>query len=208
MSVDPVVEPVATNQAPDPADLLTTVEEASGVPTRPEYVEGLILVPPWPDNHHNKAAFELAFQLHSAGFDLTGIGNGFRVARANGETLALCIPDFYVLRREPSELDEAYRRSHKGWYPFDMLALAGEVTSLNHETDTGAKLRAYATAGVPVYLLVHRHEGRVYAYSDPAAAPDDPAESHYRAVASVELGGKLQLPAPYPTLDTEPLTRK
>lgn len=203
MSVDPVAEPTA-NEAADPADLLIAIEKAYAEPIRPEYVGGLILVPPQPDDHHNRAAFELSVQLRLAGLALAGLGNGYRAVAGN-RTLALVVPDFYVLRREPSELDDAYRKAHKGWYPIDMVALAGEVTSTNHETDTGPKLRAYATAGVPVYVLVNRHEGRVHAHSDPESVPEDPEASRYRATTSVELGGKLQLPEPYPVLDTGPL---
>ncbi|MDT0443592.1 Uma2 family endonuclease [Streptomyces johnsoniae] len=150
MSVHPVTQPGGP-QRPDPTDLLIAIEEASQEPIQPEYVEGLILVPPQPDHElkHNAAAFELSSRLRSAGFALAGLGNGYRVGLGDGRTVALLIPDFYVLRREPTDLDEAYRAARKGWYPIDMLALAGEVTSGNHETDTGPKLRAYATAGVP-----------------------------------------------------------
>ncbi|ARQ69023.1 Uma2 family endonuclease [Streptomyces marincola] len=207
MSVHPATR-AEEPQRPDPADLLIAIEEATQEPIRPEYVEGLILVPPQPDHEHNAAAFELSSQLRSAGFGLAGLGNGYRVGLGNGRTVALLIPDFYVLRREPTDLDEAYRTARKGWYPIAMLALAGEVTSGNHETDTGPTLRAYATAEVPVYVLVHRREGRAYAHSDPVSVPEAPAESHYRAVASVELGGKLRLPDPYPALDTGFLTRR
>ncbi|AXK32077.1 Uma2 family endonuclease [Streptomyces armeniacus] len=204
MSVDPAVEPVAHQ---DPADLLIAIEKASAEPIRPEYVEGLILVPPQPDYQHSKGAFKLSVQLDAAGFGLAGMGNGYRVGQRSGATLALVIPDFYVLHREPTDLDEAYRKAHKGWYPIDLVALAGEVTSTNHETDSGPKLRACATAEIPVYVLVHRQHGTAYAYSEPLSDPEDSSRSHYRAVSSVELGGKLQLPEPYPALDTGPLLR-
>jgi Uma2 family endonuclease len=208
MTVAPTLEPKleespVTNEGPDyPADLLRAVEEASPVPIRPEYVERLILVPPPPDRQHNKSAYELSFQLRTAGFELTGINDGFRVARGNGKTVGLLIPDFYVLHREATELDERYRAAHKGWYPIDMVALAGEVTSTNHEVDTGSKARTYATGGVSVYVVIHREEGQAYAYSDPFSDPENPAKSHYRTVTSTELGGKLQLPEPYTALDT------
>ena len=199
MSADPAVGPV-THQ--DPADLLIAIEKASAEPIRPEYVEGTAIVPPQPDHQHNKAANEFVFQLRMAGCDLAGSGNGYRAAAGGDETPALVIPDFYVLRREPTELDEAYRKAHKGWYSIDVVALTGEITSSNHETDSGPKLRAYATAAVPVYVLAHREQGMAYAYSEPFPDVGRPSRSHYRAVHTVELGGKLQLPEPYPALDT------
>lgn len=205
---DPVADHEPTKiTAPDPADLLIALEKASAVPIRPEYVEGLILGPPQPDDQHNDGAVELTLQLRTAGFDLASWGNGYRVDRSNGRTLALLIPDFYVRHRRATDLDEAYRKTHKGWYPIDMVALAGEVTSTHHEVDTGSELRAYATGGVQVYVLLHREENRAYAYSDPVSDPENPSKSHYRTASSTELGGKLRLPEPYPVLDTAILTK-
>jgi hypothetical protein len=43
MSAEPIMEPVM--QA-DPIDLLNTVEDASPMPLRPEYVEGTVIAPP------------------------------------------------------------------------------------------------------------------------------------------------------------------
>lgn len=205
MAADPITEPVHEPQ--DPIDLLIAIEEASEVPIRPEYFEGMVIVPPQPDDNHNAGAGELYFQLRSAGIRLAGFGNGYRTGLSGEPTRALAIPDFSVLKRQPIEMDEAYRKAHKGWYPIDLLALAGEITSTNHETDTGPKYRSYAAAGVAVYVIVHREEGRVYVHSDPAPHPDDPARSHYRTTASTELGGKVRLPAPYDdvTLDTSAL---
>ncbi|WP_229327258.1 Uma2 family endonuclease [Streptomyces sp. UNOC14_S4] len=78
----------------------------------------------------------------------------------------------------------------------------GEVTAGNHETDTGPKYRSYAAAGIPVYVLVNRHDGKVYVHSDPVPDTEDPAKSRYRTTTTTELGRKAQLPAPYPVLDT------
>ncbi|MFG2945712.1 Uma2 family endonuclease [Streptomyces adustus] len=160
MSAEPIMEPVVTHV--DPIDLLIAIEEASPMPIRPEYVEGTALVPPQPNDNHNDGAFELGFQFRTAGFRLVGMGNGYRAAHADGTTMALITPDFYIRRRRPTELDESYRRAHKGWYPSDMIALVGEVTSTNHETDTGPKFRTYAAAGIPVYVLVDRHTGTAH----------------------------------------------
>jgi Uma2 family endonuclease len=132
------------------------------------------------------------------------MGNGYRAAHKDGTTMSLLIPDFYVCRREPTELDESYRKAHKGWYPIDMIALAGEVTSTNHETDTGPKLRTYAAAGVPVYVLIDRNTKTAHCYSEPILPGEDPAEAHYATEVKVDLGHPLPLPAPYPALDTAP----
>ncbi|MGW3203383.1 Uma2 family endonuclease [Streptomyces sp. NPDC001135] len=201
MSAEPLMEPVMTQ---DPIDLLIAIEEASVAPIRPEYVEGTVIVPPQPNHEHNDGAFKLAVQLFTAGLGLAGMGNGYRAANRDGSTTTLVIPDFYILRREPSELDESYLKAHKGWYPIDMIALVGEVTSTNHETDTGPKFRAYAAAGVPVYVLIDRHSKTAHCYTDPILPGDDPTEAYYDTDTKVTLGAPLPLPAPYPTLDTTP----
>lgn len=208
MTADPVTEPVNTPREQDPIDLLIAFEEASEAPIRAEYFEGMPVVAPQPDFDHGHMTGDLYHQLRSAGVGLAGFGMGFRTGLRKGgrdETIALAIPDFYVLRRKPTELDEAYRKAHKGWYPIDLLALAGEVTSSNHETDTGPKYRSHAAAKVPVYVLVNREDGRVYVHSEPAEDSRHPGRSHYRTTTSTELGEKVALPAPYPMLDTSVL---
>jgi len=188
----------------DPIDLLIAIEEASPVPVRPEYVEGTVIVPPQPNDNHNDGAFELSYQFRAAGFRLVGMGNGYRAAHKDGSTMSLLIPDFYVRRRKASELDESYRRAHKGWYPIDMIALVGEVTSTNHWTDTGPKLRTYAAANIPVYVLINRDTKTAHCYTDPVLPGEDPAKAYYGTESTADLGTPLPLPAPYPTLDTAP----
>ncbi|MFE8949127.1 Uma2 family endonuclease [Streptomyces sp. NPDC007856] len=201
MSAEPLMEPVMTQ---DPIDLLIAIEEASVAPIRPEYVEGTVIVPPQPDYNHSKGAVKLTVQLHMAGLDLAGMGMGFRAAHQDGSTMALVIPDFYVLRREPTELDSSYLKVHKGWYPIDMVTLVGEVTSTNHAVDTGAKLATYAAVDIPVYVLINRNTKTAHCYTDPVLPGDDPTEAYYRTDTKVTLGDPLPLPAPYPTLDTAP----
>ncbi|MFC9845207.1 Uma2 family endonuclease [Streptomyces sp. NPDC060223] len=188
----------------DPIDLLIAFEEASPMPIRPEYVEGTVIVPPQPDYNHSKSAVRLTLQLCTAGFELAGLGMGFRAAHKDGSTMDLVIPDFYVLHREPTELDVSYLKAHKGWYAISMIALVGEVTSTNHETDTGPKLRTYAATGVPVYVLINRNTKTAHCYSDPIVPSDDPTKAYYDTEAKVDLGQPLPLPAPYPTLETAP----
>ncbi|MFE1443468.1 Uma2 family endonuclease [Streptomyces sp. NPDC058739] len=202
MSAEPIPEPVMTQM--DPIDLLSAIEEASPMPIRPEYVEGMAIVPPTPNDNHNDGTGELFFQFRSAGFRLVGFGNGYRAAHKDGRTMALIVPDFYVRRRRPSDLDESYRKAHKGWYPIDMIALVGEITSTNHETDTGPKFRTYAAAGIPCYVLVDRHSGTAHCYTNPVFSGDDPTEAYYDTDTKVSLGRPLPLPAPYPALDTAP----
>ncbi|WP_405996504.1 Uma2 family endonuclease [Streptomyces sp. NBC_00986] len=116
----------------------------------------------------------------------------------------MLIPDCYVRRRRPSELDDSCLKAHRGWYPIDMIALVGEVTSSNHETDTGPKLRTYAAAGVAIYVLINRNTKTAHCHTAPVLPGDDPKEAYYDAESKVGLGNPLVLPAPYPILDTAP----
>ncbi|MFE9098414.1 Uma2 family endonuclease [Streptomyces sp. NPDC007264] len=201
MSAEPIMEPVMTQV--DPIDLLIAFEEASEMPIRPQYIEETGIVPPQPDEEHSDGIAQLFLQFNSAGFPLAGFGMGFRVAHKDGRTQALVIPDFYVRRRRATELDESYRKTHKGWYPIDMITLVGEVTSTNHETDTGPKLRTYAATGVPVYVLINRTTRTAHCYTDPTPA-GDPTKAYYGNESKVHLGEPLPLPAPYPAVDTAP----
>jgi|SRR5581483_10172425 len=195
MSADPMTEPELPRKAP--IELLTDLEKAAGFPIRPEYVEGMVVIPPPADDNHNETIQEILFQFRQAGVRLAGTGNGYATELSGADLLALVIPDFYVRRRRPCDLDEAFRRAHQGWYPIKMISLAGEITSTNHETDTGPKYRSYAEAGVDVYVVVHRLERKVYVFSDPV-----PGERRYDTVTETSLGQKVRLPAPYPVLDT------
>ncbi|WP_435643646.1 Uma2 family endonuclease [Streptomyces sp. H49] len=201
MSAGSLVEPMMTQ---DPIDLLIAFEKASVTPIRPEYVEGTVIVPPQPDYDHSKGAVKLTLQLHMAGLDLAGMGMGFRAAHQDGSTMALVIPDFYILRREPTEPDRSYVRVHKGWYPIGMIALVGEVTSSNHAIDTGAEPATYAAVGIPVYVPINRETRTAHCYTGPTLPGDTPVEAYYTNDTKVDLGDPLPLPAPYPALDTSP----
>ncbi|MFJ9414729.1 Uma2 family endonuclease [Streptomyces sp. NPDC101227] len=198
MSADPITEPVSKWQ--DPADLLVALEEAYGEPVRAEFVEGIPILPPQPNLNHNRGAFKLATQLELAGF-IAATNSGFRITGKGRRPDALVIPDFFVLHREATEMDEAYCKAHKGWYSIDLVTLVGEVTSTNHTTDSGPKYHSYAAAGVPVYVLIHRQEGKAYAFSDPVPN-EDPDKAYYGDRVEVKLGHTLPLPAPYPALET------
>ncbi|MGW2635402.1 Uma2 family endonuclease [Streptomyces sp. NPDC001348] len=189
----------------EPVALLAAYEAASPMPVIPEYIEGRAYVPSAPPDYaHSDTAMDLLFQLRAAGIARAGRGNGFRCTNSTGATTALLVPDLYVLRRRPNAADDAHYARHEGWYPVDMLALVGEVTSTNHETDTGPKYRTYAAAGIPVYVLIDRHARTAHCHTDPVLPGDDPTEAYYATDTKVDLGDPLPLPAPYPTLDTAP----
>lgn len=82
------------------------------------------------------------------------------------------------------------------WMEVAGVALVVEVTSTRPEVDREAKRRAYAAAGIPLYLLADREVQRVTLFTHPAAGD-------YQRTAMTPFGGELELPEPFAfTLDT------
>ncbi|MEV8431552.1 Uma2 family endonuclease [Streptomyces sp. HUAS 31] len=83
------------------------------------------------------------------------------------------------------------------------VLMAVEITSYDsdtHNRDRVEKPRAYAEAGIPVYLLIDRDNLSVLVHSDPDL------EDGYRDIHVVRLGGRVALPDPVGIeLDTEEL---
>ncbi|MER7178914.1 Uma2 family endonuclease [Streptomyces hyaluromycini] len=89
------------------------------------------------------------------------------------------------------------------WAETRGVLMVVEVTSYDsdtHNRDRVEKPRAYAEAGIPVYLLIDRDNLSTLVHSNP-----DP-EDGYRDIHVVKLGGKVTLPDPVGIeLDTEEL---
>ena len=82
--------------------------------------------------------------------------------------------------------------------PPDGIELVLEVTSSRPDLDRSAKRRAYAGAGIPLYLLADRQERRVTLFSHPVH--DD-----YSRTSAAVFGDTLDLPKPFDfTLETAP----
>lgn len=88
------------------------------------------------------------------------------------------------------------------WASTEGVLMVVEVTSYDSDTDRrdrAEKPRAYAEAGIPVYLLIDRDTCEVVVYSDPDGV-------RYEQVRIVPFGKSLTLPDPVGIeLDTEPL---
>lgn len=89
------------------------------------------------------------------------------------------------------------------WADTRGVLMVVEVTSYDsdtHDRDRVEKPRAYAEAGIPVYLLIDPDSLSVLVHSNP-----DP-EDGYQDIHVVKLGGKVTLPDPVGiALDTEEL---
>jgi Uma2 family endonuclease len=86
------------------------------------------------------------------------------------------LPDLVVLRGEPDDYID--NRPGAG-----DVGLVVELSLTSLKFDTGIKLAAYASAGIPAYWVVNLVDGVVIVYSDPILS-----ESRYASVATVKRG--------------------
>ncbi|MFH9419919.1 Uma2 family endonuclease [Streptomyces sp. NPDC017529] len=152
---------------------------------RVELIEGEIHVVPPANGEHEEIVSEVADQVAGRRKDSklrTRTGLGLRVP---GASLAgKVVPDL-VIAPKGSFGDTL---EYHGPAP---VKLVGEVTSESTaHNDRGPKMRGYARAGIPFYLLVDRAAGQVVLYSEPAG-------ERYTREAAVAFSKTITLPAPF-----------
>ncbi|MEV6066393.1 Uma2 family endonuclease [Nocardia sp. NPDC052001] len=88
------------------------------------------------------------------------------------------------------------------WVDADSVLMVVEVTSYDSDTDRRDRVekpRAYAEAGIPIYLLIDRDTCETIVYSHPA-------DGVYSSPMRLPFGARVELPAPVEiTLDTDAL---
>lgn len=162
---------------------------------RVELIDGEIVVSPPPSGNHDRAIWRIVSQIarHSAvEMDFSGT-KGLIVPSKGVDVAGRVIPDGTFA---PTELDLFHDASP--WMPAAEVSMVLEVTSSRAERDREGKRRAYAAAGIPLYLLVDRELRRVTLYSTPV-------QGEYARGNLVSYGEKLDLPEPFDfALDTAP----
>ncbi|TJZ98797.1 Uma2 family endonuclease [Actinacidiphila oryziradicis] len=167
-------------------DELVRIWEETDAPEgrKVEIIEGIVTVPPAPSEEHNDTAELLLCQLYAKMPEGCGIYQtlGLLAQPSSG----IYIPDLAVVPR--SLLRQGRRVSA------DEAKLVVEITSRsNANNDRVKKLRGYATAGVPLYLLLdpwHSDKPTAVLYGQPD-------NGTYRTLQAVEYGEKLTLPEPF-----------
>ncbi|MFJ9338190.1 Uma2 family endonuclease [Streptomyces sp. NPDC101733] len=150
-----------------------------------EIIEGIVTVAPPPVNHHNYIAVKVQRAL------MTVLPEGWEVYQtlnvAVPSRVGLYIPDLVVVPEE-AVLEEG------NFVPAAVAELVVEVTSKsNASNDRVAKLHGYATAGVPLYLLIDPHMSgspTIHLYGEPQ-------DGTYRLLSVVKFGESILLPAPF-----------
>ncbi|MET9614223.1 Uma2 family endonuclease [Kitasatospora indigofera] len=144
-----------------------------------ELIEGEIVVAQPPDGDHETAIGRIVWQIARQcpeGIDFAG-GKGLIVPGGR------YIPDGTFTVADAMAGRESWSK------PVGVLMVL-EVTSSRPQKDREAKRKGYATAGVPLYLLVDRQENKVLLHGDPR-------RGDYRAVHAVPVGEPLELPEPF-----------
>ncbi|MGW2489606.1 Uma2 family endonuclease [Streptomyces sp. NPDC001606] len=156
-----------------------------------EIIEGIITVSPPPAVRHNVIAARIQRRLYSVIPEDWGIYQTQAIAVPS--RLGMFIPDLLVAPvQECGESD-----SH---IPGAVAELVVEVTSkTNARHDRVSKPAAYATTGIPLYVLVDR-----WAPGGPTATLyGEPKGEVYRVLSAVKFGDPITLPAPFDlTIDT------
>ncbi len=153
--------------------------------SRVEIIEGVITVSPAPAYRHHVIAARIQRRLYSVIPDEWGVFQ--RLALSVSTRLGMLVPDLVVVPKQADPESETH-------LPATLAELVVEVTSeLNARHDRVGKLAAYATAGIPLYLLVDR-----WAADGPAATLyGDPKGDVYRPLSTAKFGEPLKLPAPF-----------
>ncbi|MFE0464801.1 Uma2 family endonuclease [Kitasatospora sp. NPDC058965] len=162
---------------------------------RAELVNGEIVVSPPPDGDHEDYLGLIVGQiLRESEVVMQASGHkGLITPPTRGTLQNHVIPDATIA---PQDL--RLFRGAPGWMEPDGVAMVVEVTSSKPGRDRIAKRHAYASAKIPLYLLVDRELSTLTLFHSPGG--DDYTEHH-----EVAFGEPLPLPAPFGfALDTSP----
>ncbi|MEU9921211.1 Uma2 family endonuclease [Streptomyces griseoluteus] len=152
--------------------------------SRVEIIEGIVTVSPTPAYRHNVMAARIQRRLYSVIPEDWEIFQTLSLAVPS--RLGMFIPDLVVAPLQPSETE-----SH---IPAALAELVVEVTSpSNARHDRISKAAAYATAGIPLYLLVDP-----WAPGGPTVTLyGEPKDEVYRVLRAVKFGDTVHLPEPF-----------
>jgi Uma2 family endonuclease len=152
---------------------------------RVELIEGEICVTPPANGEHEGIVSRLNRQIIRKDpddflFTYTGIGLNVPGASKTGHV----VPDLVVA-------PDGCFDDEKQWHDSLPVLLVAEVTSPGTaDRDRDKKIRGYARAGIPIYLLIDREEAEVVVYSEPS-------DDDYTQAPKHKLGLTVPLPAPF-----------
>jgi Uma2 family endonuclease len=152
---------------------------------RAELIDGEIVVTPPPNGNHERGIMQIVKQVLAGSvthMDFSG-QKGLIVPAVGGQ--GMVIPD---LTFAPAELDLFL--DAPPWMQAAGVAMVVEITSSSPDHDRNGKRRAYAAAGIPLYLLVDRQRREVTLFGDSV-------RNEYTSTYAVQIGGRIKLPDPF-----------
>ncbi|MFE0378941.1 Uma2 family endonuclease [Streptomyces inhibens] len=154
-----------------------------------EMIDGEVYLSTVVTSAHGQMVIAVASQLSSRWCVMTEVDTVY--GGWQGKTL---------LRPDLSVVDLSYRGTRLKQFPADEVILVVEVVSeSNPENDTARKVKKYAQAGIPYYLIVNPIEGKCLLYSLPSG-------DHYKASLEAEFGEPVSIGGPIDAeLDTTAL---
>ncbi|WP_030345657.1 Uma2 family endonuclease [Streptomyces sp. NRRL S-1022] len=138
---------------------------------RVEIIGGQILVSPPPDGAHGVTLTELMVPFLAAGLH----GQGSVVVQGVGLWLPTGVEDYAIPDLSLVDADFEDHHAENNCYDPVCFRLVLEVTSSNWKTDLRDKVKAYASAKIPVYVIVDRKHQRLHVLTGPAG---DAYDSH------------------------------
>ncbi|KAB1146083.1 Uma2 family endonuclease [Streptomyces luteolifulvus] len=138
---------------------------------RVEIIGGKLLVSPPPDGPHAVVLTELMVPFLSAGLH----GAESLVVQGIGLWLPTGTEDYAIPDLSLVDADYEEHYVENNCYEPACFRLVLEVTSSNWKADLRDKVKAYASAKLPVYVIVDRKYQRLHVLTDPAG---DDYENH------------------------------
>lgn len=174
----PMPQPVPVEEA------FESLSAAAPEGWRVELIEGEIHVAPPANGEHEEIVTEVVHQVAKGHPNAslrvyTGLGLAVPDASVTGKV----IPDLVIAPKGSFQDGEHYHDP-------SAVLLVGEVTSYSTaENDHTRKLRGYARAGIPLYLLIDRKARQATVFAQPS-------EDRYTWQQTVSVEQKLSLPEP------------
>jgi len=147
---------------------------------RAEIIERQIIAAPPPSIRHEGCVAEISYQLATS-------RHGWRCSGNLGviTPLGRFIPDLTVAPKSFFERD-----SIESWQHPKGIALVCEITSNDPSRDREPKRRGYASAGIPLHLLIDRSAKESTLFSEPTGGD-------YRVNKRRTLGDDIEIPEPF-----------
>ncbi|MFB7928948.1 Uma2 family endonuclease [Streptomyces sp. NPDC056039] len=128
-----------------------------------EIIDGLLLVTPVPDGPHAIVLTDVMLACLNAGID----GDETTVLQKVAVRLPTGPEDYAVPDLSVVDADIASHLVENNCYAPSCFRMVLEVTAENPNLDLDVKVRAYAAAGIPTYVIVDRTYHQLHVLTDP-----------------------------------------